>query len=761
LPAVANPALTFDRAGECVFLTPSAAGALGIDEAAALGRTAAQLGLPPRFVLELTRALRGAMVLPQRGQVRLPGARDFEYELPPADEHGLTTVRLRELTDRMRAEAAESQLAALKARIAALERREPGPAPNPSDLLDPLRVHAQLVDSSPDAVAVVDHEFVVRSANAAFCRLAARLPPELIGRTLAQVLGQDVFEDVRPGLETCFAGQTVRSERWVELFGRGRRCLEVTDQPLYDVGGAVAYAGIVLRDVTPRLYAEQASTRLAHEVDEDRARLQSIIDQMPAGVIIAEAPTGKVSMSSQRAAEIFRRPVRLSSRIDEYRELHGCHPDGRPYAPEEWPLTRAIRSGEVVRDEEIAIRRGDGSCATISVSAAPTRDRTGRVTGAVVIDVDVSERRRLREQVQVLAAHAASSLRQLEAVFTSLTEGVIVVDRAGVIVNANPPVLRAIGLESVGERRIAELAADFELTRLDGAPIPLDDWPVSRALRGERFANVPARVHLRRTGATRVFSYSGGPVQDDAGEQILAVATFRDITAETARDGELEDFVRMATHDLRAPLTGVLLQAQVLAKLEGGHDERRARGLATIVKNAERIAAMMEELAESARVASARLRLERQPTALAALLAGYLQRAAGVVDTRRVRLELPADLPPVHVDPAQLERVLGALIANALGDAPPGSEVVVRAAAAGDEVRVSITDRGAGIPEQDRPHLFDRVYRGRATAQAQGLGLGLYIARRLVEAHGGRIWVESTVGEGSTFAFTLPVARGG
>jgi two-component system phosphate regulon sensor histidine kinase PhoR len=110
-------------------------------------------------------------------------------------------------------------------------------------------------------------------------------------------------------------------------------------------------------------------------------------------------------------------------------------------------------------------------------------------------------------------------------------------------------------------------------------------------------------------------------------------------------------------------------------------------------------------------------------------------------------------------DPSRLERILTNLISNALKYSPPEAEVVVRAERVDSCLQVSVVDRGIGIAPEDLPHLFERFYRTRGSRKAEGLGLGLYITRMLVEAHGGRIWAESELGKGSTFSFTLPLAR--
>ncbi|MHB1416804.1 MAG: sensor histidine kinase, partial [Chloroflexota bacterium] len=128
-------------------------------------------------------------------------------------------------------------------------------------------------------------------------------------------------------------------------------------------------------------------------------------------------------------------------------------------------------------------------------------------------------------------------------------------------------------------------------------------------------------------------------------------------------------------------------------------------------------------------------------------------------DQARLRVEAPQPVPPVLADPERVERVVVNLVTNALKYSTPGKPVVVRVQPSDGEAMVSVIDEGPGISSEELPHLFQRYRRAAAGNKAGGLGLGLYIARLIVEAHGGRIWVESEVGKGSTFSFTLPLAE--
>ena len=169
---------------------------------------------------------------------------------------------------------------------------------------------------------------------------------------------------------------------------------------------------------------------------------------------------------------------------------------------------------------------------------------------------------------------------------------------------------------------------------------------------------------------------------------------------------------------------------------------------------------MIQDLVDAARQEAGLLKLERRPVDLREALLSLIERLATTFDTQRIRVVAPDDLPRVLADADRLERILTNLLSNALKYSPPGSEVTITLERRGGEVVTSIRDRGPGIAPDELPHLFERYYRGPAARAApEGLGLGLYITRMLVEAHGGHIWAESQVGAGSTFSFSLPIAQ--
>ena len=267
---------------------------------------------------------------------------------------------------------------------------------------------------------------------------------------------------------------------------------------------------------------------------------------------------------------------------------------------------------------------------------------------------------------------------------------------------------------------------------------------------------------LVRPDATRLRLLSSGSAIRDNGQVVLAIVVHRDVTALRLLEQTKEDYLALISHDLRAPLTAVQAEAQLLQRQlsrDGNVDSAYVKRTMSIVANARRMNAMIQELLESSRLESGTMTLNREPIAIVPLLRDIADR----VGSDRVAVQAgPSDgasgLAPVYVDGERIERVLTNLITNALKYSPPSEPVVVRVEQRDDETVISVVDRGDGIPPEELSRLFQRFTRGRAGPKGDiaGLGLGLYIARLIVEAHGGRMWAESAIGNGSTFSFALP-----
>jgi len=364
---------------------------------------------------------------------------------------------------------------------------------------------------------------------------------------------------------------------------------------------------------------------------------------------------------------------------------------------------------------------------------------------------DISDRKR----AEAARAHQAA---ELTATMASLADGLLVFNSEGDIVRMNDAAVNLLGYSPhVPAVPFIEHLFSLQVETLDGSAYPPEEMPAARAVRGE--TTTGALMVLHHPERTVWVLASAAPIRMPDGQQSGAVATFTDITPlHNLQEQQL--LLHLVSHDLRTPLTVIAGYASVIADKvnELGVDGTITESLKAIQRGVKRMSVMIEDLTEMARFEGGQLLLKREPIELTAYLQDFLQRFATVIDVSRIHLDVTAQLPPVLADYDRLERIVSNLLSNAVKYSDPDTPVLIHVFVQDGKVVVSVTDHGRGIPPDVIPLLFQRFYRAKGERRAEGIGLGLYITKQLVIAHEGRIWVESEVGKGSTFSFTLPVA---
>ncbi len=391
---------------------------------------------------------------------------------------------------------------------------------------------------------------------------------------------------------------------------------------------------------------------------------------------------------------------------------------------------------------ETVHRRKDGSVFPVEVSSQGTTVNDEAVLVAIVRDI--SERKLVEEALR-------ESEEKFRTLIGSVEEMVFTLDREQ----------RYTGVYGQWADRQG-YKADQLLGKTSGEVFgpkgaPVHDQANRRALAGE---NLVYTWSTESKGEVRHFETSLAPLRDAEGAVVGVVGICRDITQYKQAEQFREEYVSLISHDLRTPLTVVQAQAQWLGRAieRAGLKGREKESVASIVAAARRMNNMIQDLVDSVRLEAGQVRLLKWPINFRSFVSSLLERSAPVIGERKVVQEIPSELPFVDADQDRLERIVMNLLTNALKYSPPDTEVVIKAERTDHEAIISVRDYGAGIPPQDLPQIFERFYRAKGTRKAGGLGLGLYITRMLVEAHGGRIWAESEPGKGSTFYFTLPLA---
>ena len=284
-------------------------------------------------------------------------------------------------------------------------------------------------------------------------------------------------------------------------------------------------------------------------------------------------------------------------------------------------------------------------------------------------------------------------------------------------------------------------------------------------LRGVALA--PVRLGGRSLGSVALI---GSP---PSGQMVRAIVNLIAITIEKARALEDASYAEAArqsevlksalldslAHDIKTPLTSIKAAVTSLLGTAPGTN----RELLTIInEEADRLNRLAAEVVEMARIEAGKLHLEKQPVAVADLIAGALSDLAAPLRGRPLTVHVPSDLPAAEADPDFAGQVVKQFVENALKYSPEGSPLEISAELKGGKIVIGVADRGSGIEENERPRIFDKFYRGRRHRfDTEGTGMGLAIAKGIVEAHGERIWVESELGQGAVFYFSLAASAGG
>jgi PAS domain S-box-containing protein len=389
----------------------------------------------------------------------------------------------------------------------------------------------------------------------------------------------------------------------------------------------------------------------------------------------------------------------------------------------------------------------------------------GRTLGTISLVSDDSGRRfdetdlAFAEELARQAAAAVDNARlyaeaenraQAARALASVADGVFLVDGSGVIRLWNPAAEAITGLaatELLGRRADEALPGWAELegrVPLAGAPGPA----------GSRAESVPVEIDGRELW----LSITGVEVDDGA------VYAFRDLTEEHAVEKMKSDFVATVSHELRTPLAAIYGSALTLRRRDLVlEDDMRERLLEVVSGESTRLAEIVDDLLLASHLDSGRLTADVQSCDARSLTQSVLE-AAGthLPETVSLVLDAPKRLARVAADPGQLRQVLANVVDNAVKYSPGGGEVRVSLAAENGRMRFAVRDSGLGIPAKERARIFEKFYRldPNMTRGIGGTGLGLYICRELVRRVGGRIWVESEVGKGSTFFVEVPLADG-
>jgi len=599
-----------------------------------------------------------------------------------------------------------------------------------------------VIEVSPNYLTIAQDERYVFANDEALRVLEVDRPEDLIGRNIWDFVAPESLEMSRSRVDAAAGGRTVPMQEITMIGARGTRTvLLATTKPFMYQGRPALLSGG--NDVTRLRAAERAQSLLAAIVDSAHLAVYS----KDRNTVITSWNAGAESLYGYTPDEAIGRSVGMLIPPDR--------------AGEELRILDGILAGDEVDHYETTRVRKDGRIVPVWLAVAPVKDATGNVIGASTVARDVStehemERAR-RENEELFRALVESSP---DALFVVDEEGCITLanDQAARLLRCEPgelvgrsvdtlvPTLRrehhaAHRASFMNDLRRRAMGAGQELTALrnDGTVVPVD---ISLS-------------YVTMSTGTLVFAS-----MRDATAQRHALEAEREVARKMTELNDLKnDFVGIVAHDLKSPITVIQGFADMLLEDWNASDAAAQRdGLERIGDNARRLIRLVDDVLQVARIESGDFSFNIAPFDLARLVGRTAAEVRALHPERTIDVIAEPDVPFVTGDEERTWRVITNLVTNALKFSDATEPIEVGVCRTGASVEVAVRDRGYGIRPDDLSKLFGRFARlqqpeGR---RVTGTGLGLYICKQLVEGQSGSIWADSTVGEGSTFHFTLP-----
>jgi PAS domain S-box-containing protein len=608
---------------------------------------------------------------------------------------------------------------------------------------------AATLDSIPALVAVLDTAGRVVRMNEPCSQLT--------GLSLAHAIGRPFVEEFLEEEDRAWVASKLRDAvvglvsgphetAWRAAGGSSRR-VSWTLRPLQGPTGEIQYLIVSGQDVTDQRAMEKAL--LSNET-----RYREMVENSLGFVFTCSMEGRLTSLNAFTAETLGYRPEDLVGRI--VTELM----DATGVATFQDCLN-TMETGEEWQGA-LPLRRSDGVYRRIAVHSR-SMQLAGERSFVIVHGMDVTEQYEAEE-----ALHLAT--RQRELILESVGDGIFGIDLNGKVTFINEAGARALGYapEQLTGRDLHEL---IHHSHADGTPYSRATSPILQALRRSEPIRMRDEVFWRKDGSAIQVEYSANPLMEDGRVSGMVVA-FQDVSERRRLERMKDEFISTVSHELRTPLTSLraslgLIQSGSLDK----RPEKQRQMIEMAIGNCDRLTRLVNDILDFDGAEKRRLPLNRAPVEAIDLLRRAADVAHGAATQSRMEFRIDAKASPIFADPERVMQVLNELVTNAIKFSPPGTTIQLSArdavgsgpggsAAGAKEVRFTVADQGRGIAPEKLERIFEPFQQGDASDSRAlgGTGLGLALCRSIVEQHGGRIWAESELGNGSRFLFTLPAA---
>ena len=593
---------------------------------------------------------------------------------------------------------------------------------------------AAIVASSDDAIISKTTKGIITTWNPSAARMFGYTEDEVIGQSIFLIIPEDRHTE-----ENYISGQILQGKR-VDHFETIRRAkdgrqipVSVTVSPIVNKNGIIIGASNVSRDISDR--------QMAYEKQAVLASIVATSDD----VIISKTLQGIITSWNQASEKTF-----------GYTEAEAVGQHISLIIPHERLSEEDFIIGQIAKGKKVdhfeTIRCGkDGREVHLSVTVSPVVDNSGKIIGASKVARDITAIKKASEKQGMLAAIIGSS-----------DDTIVSKTLEGKITSWNLAAERMFGY-SEAEALGQHISLIIPPERLNEESFIIGE--VSKGNKVDHFQT----VRMAKNGRLVPISLSVSPITDENGKIIGASKIARDISEHLALQEEKarlydeikalndkkDEFIGLASHELKTPLTSIQGYLQILNN--DMSEERRKEFLRRTSQQVKKLTNLVSDLLDISKIHAGKLQFNPAPFDLCEVTQDAIELISYSNKTHQIRLQTDLNKLIINGDGQRIEQVILNLLTNAIRYSPAAYEVDVYILQENGVAKVGVRDRGIGIAEDKLEQIFSRFYRVTENQTVSGLGLGLYLSQQIINRHHGRIWAESTPGEGSVFYFTLPI----
>ena len=527
--------------------------------------------------------------------------------------------------------------------------------------------------------------------------------------------------------------------------------------PVIDEDGLIRGALVIFVETTEKRLLEKKL--LEKNLIESRDDFYRVLMQAPSAVAFLKGPKLIFNLANSRYQEIFGeeiigKPMKVAlPNISEesYRIFENVYLTGKPFVAKEYKST--------------AIGHGAGNEVYFNFAVQRINDIKGEAEGIIIIGDDITDQVKDRIAREELTKH-------LQAIVQNMGEGLVLADQSGKMLIWNPAAWKLHGFKSENEvyEHLSEFREAFQLYTIEGDVLDFSEWPMTRVIKGESFSSYEVIVERLDNNERWIGSFNGSPIFNEFENLIFAVLTIRDVTSRIDSERELrnainsrDEFLSIVSHELKTPLTSLKLQNQSAMRkiLKGNIDDLSPEKLTQLfIKNESqinRVIRLVDDMLDLTRVQSGRMSYNFIKCDLCEIVADVYERFKEQFENTETNLINFCKGEVIgFFDRDRIEQVIVNLLTNALKYGQ-SKEVTINMEVSNNVARLEIEDHGMGIKQENFELIFKKYERVVSADEVSGLGIGLFISKEIVEAHGGQIWVESKIGEGARFIAELPL----